>query len=241
MNTNGIFITGTDTGVGKTLVAAVLARIGRANGLKVGVMKPVTSGCVFADGKLVSEDAELLKWAAGLTSPDPDVSPYHLREPLAPSVAADIDRVSIRLDTIRQSFLRLSEANDIVLVEGAGGLMVPLTKDALVSDLIRYLGLPAVVVARPNLGTVNHTLMTCFCAIKMGIEVKGIVIDNFPDNPGPAENYVAGMIEERSGVPVLGVFPHIGSKDAKEQVDGILRRIDASSAGKVMNCLFTAR
>jgi dethiobiotin synthetase len=241
MTTNGIFITGTDTGVGKSVVTAVLARFMRTKGLKVGVMKPVTSGCAFADGKLVSEDAELLKWAAGTASTDADISPYLLKEPLAPSVAAAIDGVTVRFDTIRQSFLRLTAVNDIVLMEGAGGLMVPLTENRLVSDLIRFLDLPAIIVARPNLGTVNHTLMTCFCAKQMGIEVKGVIIGNYPENPGPAEVYAAGMIEERSGVPVLGVFPHIGSEDPKEQVEGILGQMDASSAGKIMNLVFAVR
>lgn len=235
MTAGGIFITGTDTGVGKTIVTAVLARLMRDKGLKVGVMKPVTSGCAVVNGKLVSEDGELLKWAAGVWAPPDDSCPYLLREPLAPSVAAAIDGVNISFDTISQSFLRLAANNDIVLVEGAGGLMVPLSEQRLVSDLISHLDLPAIIVARPNLGTVNHTLMTCSCAKQMGIEVKGVIICNYPENPGPAEVYAARMIEEFSGTPVLGVFPHISDGNPKKQVEGILGQMDASSVAKITN------
>lgn len=234
MRDMGIFITGTDTGVGKTVVTAVLARLLHSKGLKVGVMKPVTSGCAVEGGKFVSEDAELLKWAAGTTALDSDVAPYLLREPLAPSVAAAIDGTHICPGTIHEAYRRIAAAHDFTLVEGAGGLMVPLSENKLVSDLIRYLDLPAIVVARPNLGTVNHTLLTCFYARQLGIEVKGIIINNFPEDPGPAEEYAAGMIEERSGVPVIGIFPHIAAANAKAQVEGIFEHTDSQSAEKIL-------
>ncbi|HET6419082.1 MAG TPA: dethiobiotin synthase [Geobacteraceae bacterium] len=241
MTAGGVFITGTDTGVGKTVVTAVLAKLLRDRGFKAGVMKPVTSGCAVAGGKLISEDAELLKWASATRSPDADIAPYLLREPLAPSVSAAIDGVNIQFDAILHSFLRLTAANDFVLVEGAGGLMVPLTENRLVSDLIRVLDLPLIIVARPNLGTVNHTLMTCFCAKRMDIEVKGIIIGNYPENPGTAEVYAASMIEEFSGVPVLGVFPHIESENQKMQVEGIIGQMNASSAEKIISLAFAVR
>ncbi len=237
MTGRGIFITGTDTGVGKTIVTAVLARRMRSSGLNVGVMKPVTSGCAIADGMLVSEDAELLKWAAGTTAAYADIAPYLLREPLAPSVSASIDGTCIRLDTISSAYRRLTATHDFVLVEGAGGLMVPLTDSHLVSDLIRHLDLPAIIVARPNLGTVNHTLMTCFCAKQLGIEVKGIIINNYPGNPGPAEEYAAEMMEKSSGVPVIGIFPHTNAEDSKARVEDILVDIGGSCLERIVNII----
>ncbi|HKZ18085.1 MAG TPA: dethiobiotin synthase [Geobacteraceae bacterium] len=225
MTNKGIFITGTDTGVGKTVATAVIARILRGHGVKVGVMKPVTSGCIVVDGKLVSEDAELLKWASATTAADSDIAPYLLSAPLAPSAAATLDGTRICFSTIRAAYERLAAVHDFVLVEGAGGLMVPLIENLLVSDLIGYLGLPALVVSRPNLGTINHTLMTCFCAQQMGIEIKGIIVNNYPENPGPAEKYAPAMIEERSGVPVLGIFPHVNETDPATLTEAVYRKI----------------
>jgi dethiobiotin synthetase len=225
MTGKGIFITGTDTGVGKTISTAVIAMILRDHGVKVGVMKPVTSGCINIDGRLVSEDAELLKWASSTTAPDADIAPYRLTAPVAPSLSATLDGVSICFSTIRAAYQRLAAFHDFVLVEGAGGLMVPLVENLLVSDLIGYLDLPSLVVARPNLGTINHTLMTCFCAQQMGIETKGIIVNNYPEIPGPAEKYAPTMIEERSGVPVLGIFPHLYEADPLKLTQAIYRNI----------------
>jgi dethiobiotin synthetase len=225
MTNKGIFITGTDTGVGKTVATAVLAKLLRDTGIKVGVMKPVTSGCIVTGGKLLSEDAELLKWAAASDAPDSDICPYLLREPLAPSVAASMDGISISFEKIAEAYIRLAACHDFVLVEGAGGLLVPLTKEGFVSNLIRHLGLPAIIIARPGLGTVNHTLMTCLCAKNCGIGVKGIIINRYPQKPGPAEEYAPEMIEERSGVRVTGILPEIGWTNPAAQVDAIYRMI----------------
>ena len=147
-----IFVTGTDTGVGKTVVTAALALLLRERGVNVGVMKPVTSGCVERGDSLVSEDAELLAWAAGVPL-DNDCAPYCLRTPIAPSVAAARENVRIDFSRIGDAFERLKAHHDFVLVEGAGGLMVPLSGGLMVADLVLALKLPLLVVARPNLGT----------------------------------------------------------------------------------------
>ncbi|MRR57430.1 MAG: dethiobiotin synthase [Deltaproteobacteria bacterium] len=207
MNTKGIFITGTDTGVGKTVVASALASYLKCRGIRVGVLKPVTSGAVEVDGRLVSEDAELLRMASGCTSPDEDIAPYLLREPLAPSEAASREGVSIRAERILEAFNRVSALHDVTIVEGAGGLLVPLGEGLLVADLAVRLNLPVIIVARPNLGTVNHTLMTCECARSRGIRVMGVVINGQPLHPGPAEHYASRVIASLSGVPVLAVLP----------------------------------
>lgn len=211
----GLFITATDTGVGKTIVTAALARALRLRGVNVGVMKPVTSGCEERNGELVSEDAELLAWAAGVEC-DEDVALYRLRAPIAPVDAAKLDGVRIDFARIAESYQRLAAKHDFILVEGAGGLMVPLNGGLLIADLATHLQLPLLVVARPGLGTINHTVLTCFCASQMGHEVKGVIINRYPANPGMAEKGAAHQIGSLCGAPILGVWNECGG--ASEQI-----------------------
>lgn len=221
----GIFVTGTDTGVGKTIVTAVLARLLRMRGIRVGVMKPVTSGCREVDGGLVSDDALLTCQAAGIPC-SRDVTPYLLREPLAPAEAAKIDGIVIEFARIRESFERLAAAYDFVIVEGAGGLMVPLVGGFLMADLAQELNLPLLVVARPNLGTVNHTVLTCFAAQQMGIPVSGVIINNFPKEPDLAERSASHYIGSLCGAPVLGVWPHEAASDQMAAVERLAVWLD---------------
>src|SRR5450631_833440 len=215
---NGIFITGTDTGVGKTVVASVLARLLRMRGINVGVMKPVTSGCREEDGRLVSDDALLLCQAAGVDCSD-DVTPYLLREPVAPAEAARQDGIVIDFARIRASYDRLAALHDVVIVEGAGGLMVPLAGGLLTADLIRMLGLQLLVVARPNLGTINHTVLTCFAAQQIELAVAGVIVNNYPAVPGLAEQGAPHQIGALCGAPLLGVWPHHDGADEDETVE----------------------
>ena len=214
----GVFITGTDTGVGKTIVTATLALLMRMRGVNVGVMKPVTSGCREEEGSLVSDDALLLCQAAGVSC-SADVAPYLLREALAPAEAAKIDGVKIDFACIKASYDRLAAVHDVVLVEGAGGLMVPLAGGLLVADLVRTLGLPLLVVARPGLGTINHTVLTCFAAQQMGLGVAGVIVNNFPEKPGLAERSAAHHIGSLCGAPILGIWPNCDDPDQVEIVD----------------------
>jgi dethiobiotin synthetase len=208
----GIFITGTDTGVGKTIVAATLARLLRMRGINVGVMKPVTSGCREEHGRLVSDDALLLCRAADLPC-SADVAPYLLREPLAPAEAAKLAGVRIDFAYLKECYNRLAAAHDVMIVEGAGGLMVPLAGGLLTADLIRDLGLPLLVVARPNLGTINHTVLTCFAAQQMDLAVAGVIINNYPAVPGLSEQGAPHQIGALCGAPLLGVWPHRDDTD----------------------------
>lgn len=201
----GLFVTGTDTGVGKTIVTAALARVLRLRGVNVGVMKPVTSGCDERNGELVSDDAELLAWAAGIEC-DNDVAPYRLRQPLAPVEAAALDGVKVDFGRITESYQRLCTRHDYVLVEGAGGLMVPLNGGLLIADLANHLKLPLLVVARPGLGTINHSVLTCFAAGQIGLEVSGVIVNRFPECPGPAEKGASHQIGSLCGAPILGIW-----------------------------------
>ncbi len=238
MAAKSIFITGTDTGVGKTVASAAIALLLRRMGHSVGVMKPVTSGCVERDGELVSEDAELLCFAAGVPM-SRDCAPYLLKAPVAPSVAATQDGVRISFDVIKDAYLRLAEQYDFVIVEGAGGLMVPLAGGLLVSDLALHLGIPIAVVARPDLGTVNHTLLTTFCARTMGLKVKGVFVNRYPDAPGQAESYAPHMIDSLSGAQLLGVFPEMKGDDDRTVVTLLVDRLlQAPATGIMLRELF---
>lgn len=222
----GIFITATDTGVGKTVVAATLALLLRGRGVNVGVVKPVTSGCLDRDGGLVSEDVELLTWAADDAAPLADRAPYLLRAPLAPSVAAEQDGVRIDFSRIEAAVSRQMAAHDFVIVEGAGGLMVPLAGGLMIADLISRLRLPALIVARPNLGTINHTCLTTFTARQLGIDVRGIIVNNYPAAPDPAEASAPHMLDSLSGAPLLGVFPRIAdAEDLTQLVERLTDRL----------------
>lgn len=230
MAAKGIFITGTDTGVGKTVASAVIATLLRRKGHSVGIMKPITSGCAERDGVLVSEDAELLAHAAGVPL-TPDCTPYLLRAPLAPSLAASLDGVRIDFSVISDAYRRLADSCDYLIVEGAGGLMVPIAGGLLMSDLASHLGLPIAVVARPNLGTINHTLLTTFCARSMGLDVKGVIINRYPDHPGQAEESAPHLISSLSGCLLLGVFPEAAGEDRAvvEQVADALEQDPATA------------
>lgn len=214
----GIFITGTDTGVGKSIVAATLARLLRMRGVKVGVMKPVTSGCYEVNGELVSDDALLLCKAAGLHCSS-DVTPYLLREPIVPSEAARVDQTRIAFPRITECFHQLSQTSDFMIVEGAGGLMVPLSGGLLIADLVLSLELPLLVVARPDLGTINHTLLTCFAAKQLGLDLSGIIINNFPENPDLAEKTAPHQIGALCGTNLLGIWPHKNCEEPLEVVN----------------------
>ena len=155
-----IFITGTDTGVGKTFVAATLAACLRAAGYRVGVMKPAETGCAESDGTLIAEDAMRLKGASGCAAPIEKICPYRFPYPLAPSIAAERAGVKIDIDHLRAVYDDMSSSHDVTLVEGAGGLMVPLLPSYTYADFARVFKLPILIVAANRLGAINHLLLT---------------------------------------------------------------------------------
>lgn len=145
---------------------------------------------------------------AGITGRMQLINPYCLEPPLAPSVAAELTGTVIDLSVISRAYRELCKIHDLMLVEGAGGIMVPVIGRFLIADLIKMLDLPAIIVARPGLGTVNHTLLTVEYAKSRGIHVAGIIINGLKESEaGPAEKTNPGLIAELSGVPVMGIIP----------------------------------
>ena len=180
--TAGLFVTGTDTGVGKTVVAAALAAWCRSRGMDVGVMKPVASGgrWVREGGRrrLVADDARALARAAGVRDPWALVNPVCFREPIAPWAAALRERRRIDLAELAGTFEELSGRHEFVIVEGAGGLLVPVSPEETMADLAARLKLPLLIIARAGLGTQNHTLLTLSCARARELPVSGVVLNH---------------------------------------------------------------
>ncbi len=203
----GLFITGTDTSVGKTLIAAAIAAALSAT-LRVGVCKPVATGCHERREGLVSEDAELLAHHARSPFPLDVICPQRFYHPLAPSVAARYEKSQLDWAAIERSLQVISRQSDFMLVEGIGGIMVPMDAHHSVVDMAAWLGLPAVIVARPNLGTINHTLLTVAALRQAGVKVAGIVINRYPvDTPGLAEETSPEEIARVGKAPILCLAP----------------------------------
>jgi len=200
----GIFVTGTDTGVGKTVVSAAIALTLRQSGKRVAPMKPVQTGA-GDDGLL---DIEFIQKVIGTNYSLEVVCPYRFPLPLAPLVAAELTRERIDVDRIKSAYFDLTSWNDIVIVEGAGGLLVPLTGTYFMSDLAYDLGVGLIIVIRPGLGTLNHTLLSLEHARSRGINILGIVINNFPDTPALAERKNPELLLKLTGEKILGVIHH---------------------------------
>lgn len=211
----GIFITGTDTGVGKTLVACGLAALLRDSGYKVGVMKPVETGCGERDGRLFSQDGFYLKEASGCSEPLEKICPYSLKDPLAPSVAAERSGVRIDIDHIQALYSDLSSKHDITIVEGAGGLLVPLLPHYTYADLARLLKLPVLVVAANRLGAINHLLLTLEHASCRGLRVLGYVLNRQSSERSLAADTNREALLSLTAVPFLGEIPYVGDLEAK--------------------------
>jgi dethiobiotin synthetase len=214
----GIFITGTDTGVGKTYVAAGLAASLRQHGMDVGVMKPVETGCRMRGGRLFPDDAVRLMEAACVRDALPLVNPYRFSEPVAPFVAAGLAGKKIDTRRIISAFRKLSSIHDFMIVEGAGGIMVPLSRHVAFLDLAEAMELPVLIVARPGLGTINHTLLTISALRTRGLAIAGFVINHAERRKtGIAEQTSPSAIEKISGVKIAGTM-QFGSKRFEELI-----------------------
>lgn len=202
---SGLFFTGTDTGVGKTVVTAAVARLLRRQGHLVQVFKPVATGAVFKDGCWISEDALNLAAAAGITDLAA-VTPWVFREPAAPPVAARLEGVTLTIEQLAGAVRAAHRPGSMLLVEGVGGLLCPLTERETVADLAKLLGMALVVVARRSLGTLNHTLLTLEVAERRGLKVAGVVVNETCRPASLAEAANVAELSSRMAVPLLAVI-----------------------------------
>ena len=206
---NGIFITGTDTEVGKTIIAAGIAYALKAKNIDVGVMKPIASGS--------RNDAQLLKRTAQVDDPIDLINPVYFDLPIAPSVASKIESRESDLQKVYNAFEHLSQQHNFLVVEGIGGIAVPIGRDKSVADLAKRIDFPVLIVGRSYLGTINHTVLTVTFAKSFGLEVCGIVLNtgqDVPEDISVATNPIE--IERLTKLPILGEIPfnqHISGKD----------------------------
>ncbi|MCY8910922.1 dethiobiotin synthase [Bacillus atrophaeus] len=202
----GFFITGTDTGVGKTIISSGLAALLKERKMDVGVFKPFLSGISRYHPE---SDTALLKQMSQTFLSREEITPFEFKEPLAPYVAGKLERKAIKMEEVLSHWERMREKHDCFIVEGAGGISVPLGENFLVSHVIKALELPIIIVARPNLGTINHTFLTVQYAKSMGLSIAGIVINGISHSPDLDEKTNPDIIEDLCGVPVLGVTPKL--------------------------------
>jgi dethiobiotin synthetase len=206
-----VFITGTDTDVGKTVVTAGIAAVMQSLGYETGVYKPIQSGCINRNGFYISPDLLFIK------SIDPNIkikSTYSFLNAVSPALASKIENIEIKTDEILFDYNFMKEVNDFVAVEGAGGLLCPISDELYILDIIKLLNLPVVIVAKPDLGTINHTLLTIQAAKNNGLKVKGVIINRFPLNTDDiAIKTAPEYISRLSGVEILGILPEIEFKD----------------------------
>ncbi len=207
---HGIFITGTDTGVGKTLVAAAVALALKKRGCEVGVMKPLETG--VSPSKIGQSDAARLRAIIDGEDQLGAVCPYPFTLPVAPLAAAQAERRAIKPEVIRKIYRLLSDRHDYMVVEGVGGVSVPVTPDSDVMDLMRQLKLPAVIVGRSGLGGINHALLTIEALRRRKIPVIALVLNQ--TSPARSkimriqERATIGLLVKQAGVPVLGPLPY---------------------------------
>ena len=204
---NSLFITGTDTDVGKTYVSAGFAVTLRKMGIDVGIMKPFAAGIAQKIG-FKSEDVEILANAAQVSDPEILLNPQFFSITASPYTALKNLKIKPNIGLILNSFKKLSKLHSMMLVEGIGGIMTPILQDYFVTNLIKDMKLPTIIVTRTKVGTINHTIMTCKMCEKYKIPIKGIVINNF-DVKGYDVKDLKRDLENLTNVPVLGSIPFI--------------------------------
>ena len=212
-----LFITGTDTDVGKTYITAGLAITLRKMNVDIGIMKPFAAGDKQKKG-YKSEDVEILSNAAQINDPEPLVNPQFFPISASPYTAWKKLKIKPKIPLILSSFKKLSDKHEMMLVEGMGGTMTPILKNYYVANLIKDMKIPTVIVTRSKVGTVNHTLMTVLMCQKYKIPIKGIIINNF--DKGYPINQLKKDLESLTGIKVLGSIPFI-----KDMSDKSLYRI----------------
>jgi dethiobiotin synthetase len=234
---SGILITGTDTGVGKTFFAATLGAYLCGVGYRVGVLKPVETACDEQNGELIPSDALRLRDSSGCAEPMEKICPYRFREPLAPSIAAERAGVKIDMDHLLAVYGDISAVHDITLVEGAGGLMVPLLPSFTYADFARVLKLPVLIVGANKLGAINHLLLTLEHAACKGLMTLGYVLNRTSDDASLAAETNREVLSNLTGVPCLGELPYF--PEAKDGMNLSLESFEREFDPSFLNPLLT--
>lgn len=221
-----LFVTGTDTSVGKTVISAGLSRAISDRGIDVGVMKPFASGRARASG-FRSHDVRVLAEAARVSDPEEMINPQFFPLDASPYTASRLTGVRPDVKTVLDRFDRLKKSHDMVVVEGIGGIMTPIRRDYSVADLIQDMDLPAVIVATNRIGTINHTVLTENTCRDYYISAIGIVLNRI-DPDGYDTDQLGGELEDLTGLDVLGTIPYMGSADPARAADVLEQNMDLS-------------
>lgn len=224
-----LFITGTDTGIGKTLVGCGIAAALTAQGKRVGVLKPAETGCDRRDGVLYPDDAMRLAGYARNSLSLETVCPYRFSPPVAPSVAAEQAGVTIRPERIVEVFQSIAGQHEVMLVEGAGGLLVPLVGRYSFADLARDLDIPILVVVGSKLGALNHTLLTLHCIEARGLPLAGYILNHPAQTADDAIRTNATTLAGLTDVPCRGIIPHLTLSEDIDRDRGILSELFATA------------
>ncbi|MEC4678751.1 MAG: dethiobiotin synthase [Nitrospirota bacterium] len=211
----GIFVTGTGTGVGKTLISGAIVRALGNKGYDCGVMKPIESGCDAGKRGLQPKDALYLQQAAKLQDEIELINPCRFQAPLAPYAAVLQGEPDISWALIQDCYRQLSERHEAILIEGAGGLMVPIRADQDMSELAHLFGFPVLLVAQSGLGTINHTLLSLEYGKMRGLSFLGIVLNQSTEQRDTSEASNVKIIREKTDLPVMS-FPYIKPKNDDE-------------------------
>ena len=201
-----IFVTGTDTGVGKTVVCAAL--LSQLKNKSPFYYKPIQTGAIYQNGSYLSEDVETINKLTASNFCSETSCTYLLKEALSPLQAAQKENLQIDINKIINRLHDLQKKHSTIIIEGAGGVYVPITSESYILDLIRALGCPALVVIKPGLGTINHTLLTFDALKKNKIKILGFIVGNYPQKPDNIEEENPVLIEKLSGIKCLGKIPH---------------------------------
>lgn len=220
------FLTGTDTGVGKTTITAALAVCIKKLGIDVGVMKPVATGIPQKSG-FKSADVSLLYHASKVNDPEDMVNPIFMPLPASPYDASKALELDFNKKIIFEKFDKLKNTHEMLLVEGIGGIMTPISRDYFVADMIKGMGLETIIVTRSTLGTLNHTMMTVKTCRDYEIPIKGIIINNYDENGGIAEKNSPSTIYEITNIPILGILPFVKNyQNLEMMVSQVEKNID---------------
>jgi len=223
------FITATDTGVGKTTVTSALAACMQKLGINVGVMKPVATGIAQKTG-FKSSDVSILYRAVKVNDSEDDINPIFMPSPISPYDASKVLDLKFDKKIIFEKFTKLQSRHDMMLVEGIGGILTPLSRDYFVADLIKEMSLETIIVTRATLGTLNHTMMTVNTCHDRKIPITGIIVNNYDENAGLAEKNAPITLHEITGIPILGVLPFVKDyENTAAMIPHVEKNIDLKS------------
>lgn len=221
----GLFVTGTDTNIGKTFISCLITNVLKEHGVDVGVMKPFATSHKRYSTTFGSEDAWRLSRAAKVVDPYDLINPYFYQIGTAPFLAATMSgRPTPNLGSVVTKLRRLSTQHEFLVVEGIGGVMVPISRNKTILDFIKMVGFPAIIVTSPKLGTINHTLLTFQACLNRKIRVDAIIINRKPERTSKVQRHLPSLLSSLTGVKKVIEIPRIRNSYALKNIKKLIAR-----------------